>query len=192
MVRISLVTRPDQARRRVAKVLFWNWEMYTFFSLIGTNICLKLQNVFVFCCNTNIFVQNGGMYLFHITKGICFKLQKLSKKSKSFWCLCKLIYDQCYQCIVELLISFIDAEIVTPGGNVKGCTHRNIPPARSIPPSSGRWIFICDELGLVRRAPLYNWPGWKGIRGDLTLRHIPPPVYTHIPTSGYPLANCLI
>ena len=111
-------TRPGQTKSSKSTFLKLGNEFF------GTNICLKLQNVFVFCCNTNIFVQNGGMYLFHITKGICFK--------------CKLIYDQCYHCIVELLISFIDAENVTPGGNVKGCTNRNIPPARGIPPSSGR------------------------------------------------------
>ena len=97
-------TRPGQTKSSKSTFLKLG---NAFFSLIGTNICLKLQNVFVFCCNTNIFVQNGGMYLFHITKGTCLKLQNLSKKSKSFWCLCKLIYDQCYQGIVELFISFI-------------------------------------------------------------------------------------
>ena len=55
-----------------------------FFSLIGTNICLKLQNVFVFCCNTNIFVQNGGMYLLHITKRYLFQVAKVVKKVKEF------------------------------------------------------------------------------------------------------------
>ena len=166
--------------------------MYIFFSLIRTNICLKLQNVFVFCCNTNIFVQNGGMYLFHITKRYLFQVAKVVKKVKEFLVFMQVDIWSVLSVHCWTVYQFYHAENVTPGGNVKGCTNKNIPPARSIPPSSGRWIFICDELGLVRRASLYKWPGWKGMRGDLTLRHIPPPVYTHIPTSGYPLANCLI
>ena len=156
MVMVSLVTRLDQTRLRVAKVLFWNWEMHFFFSLIGTNICLKLQNVFVFYCNTNIFVQNGGRYSFQITKCTCLKLQNLSKSQRVFG-----VYANWY--MISVISALLDCFSVLSMQNLwLQVEILRVASTGAYPRPQDGDFFICVGLGLVRKAPLYRWPRWKG------------------------------